>query len=440
MERRCVKALGLVFGVVVASVAFATLAGSGAARGVAKGAVYVAPGGSDQSPCTQAQPCLSFDRGYHVAQSGQVVEIATGAYPAQKISADPSKTGPPNVVFQPAPSASVSAGRVTIFASNVTLQGMRFAWSVQQGADHVTLQNISADGAVYITGAANVSVLGGQVYAPAGVVSDSQIASAHGAVPTGILIDGVSFHDWVDAGPTPGTHHIECLQFGAGINVTVRNSTFQRCEIHDLFIRSWGNTNSSPSPLRNFTIQNNYFGPTLAGYYSLRLAPQTGWPCTNFLIAANTALQNMMSDCNAAGIQFVGNSQPSMSAYGCAHTFGAVWIGNIFASGVPCGSNRVLGSSQSPQGPPPPVTPPGKGDTGPEKPPAADPSPNVVEVRGHISSLSTTALTITGDHSTMTCTRGTNSPSLTGFKLNDKVAATCAPPPRHELIAIAHTD
>ncbi len=38
-----------------------------------------------------------------------------------------------------------------------------------------------------------------------------------------------------------------------------------------------------------------------------------------------------------------------------------------------------------------------------------------------------------------TCARGTNSPSLTGFKLNDRAAATCAPIPRHELLAIAHT-
>jgi hypothetical protein len=32
--------------------------------------------GADANPCTQAAPCLTFDRAYHVAKPGQPVEVA----------------------------------------------------------------------------------------------------------------------------------------------------------------------------------------------------------------------------------------------------------------------------------------------------------------------------------------------------------------------------
>ena len=129
------------------------------------------------------------------------------------------------------------------------------------GANGVTLRNITADGAVYITGASNVSVLGGQVYSPVPVKSDSQIASLRGLVPTNILIDGVSFHDFHDVGPGQ-VNHIECLQVGAAINLTIRNSSFRNCATHDIFIRSWGMLNNSPSPLSNVVVENNLLAKT----------------------------------------------------------------------------------------------------------------------------------------------------------------------------------
>jgi hypothetical protein len=330
----------------------------------------------------------------------------------------------------------------------LTLQGMQFAWSVKPGADHVTLQQIVADGAIYITGAANVAVLGGQVYSATPVTSDSQIASYSGLVPTSILFDGVSFHDWVDAGPTAGANHIECLQIGAGINVTIRNSSFQRCATHDIFVRSWGTLNGNPSPLRNFTIQNNYLGATIGGYYSLRLALQTGWPCTNFLIASNTALQNMFSDCTAVGVQFLGNTQPSMSPYSCTHLFGAIWSGNIFATGVTCGSNRVLASSGAPPPPPggtgskPPGGERGKGETTASPtvaPPATDPSAGSerVQTHGRIVALSASALSVQAESGTTVCSRGTGSPVLKGFAVGDTVTVACSRS-NHDLITIAH--
>ncbi len=50
---------------------------------------------------------LSFDRAYHVATPGAVVQVAGGAYPAQAVKADATKTAPP-IVFEPAPGEQVT--------------------------------------------------------------------------------------------------------------------------------------------------------------------------------------------------------------------------------------------------------------------------------------------------------------------------------------------
>ena len=108
---------------------------------------------------------------------------------------------------------------VQIYGSHLELRNLQTAWNVRPGANGITLRNVMADGAVYITGASNVSVLGGQIYSLLPVKSDSQIASYCGKVPTNILFDGVSFHDFQDVGPG-NVNHIECLQVGSGINLT----------------------------------------------------------------------------------------------------------------------------------------------------------------------------------------------------------------------------
>ena len=66
-------------------------------------ALYVAPNGSDVSDCrSPSAPCASFDRAYHLAAPGAVVEIAGGGYPPQLFSEDPSKTSPDDVVLKAA--------------------------------------------------------------------------------------------------------------------------------------------------------------------------------------------------------------------------------------------------------------------------------------------------------------------------------------------------
>jgi hypothetical protein len=269
--------------------------------------LMVAPNGSDKNSCAAAAPCATFDRAYHQASPGTAVLVAAGSYPQQAITVDARKTGAAaDVVFQPAAGA-VRVSGVSIAGSHVELRNMQTKWAVQSGANGVTLRNVVADGAVSISGASNVSVLGGQVYSPVPVSADPVIASVHGQVPTNILIDGVYFHDFVDVGPGQ-LHHIECLQVGGAINLTIRNSTFRNCGTHDIFIRSWGTINGSPYPLTNIVIQNNSLAATVAGYYAMQILDDlwTASP-TSFSVLNNTAAQGILVRVTHGTAQVAGN-------------------------------------------------------------------------------------------------------------------------------------
>jgi hypothetical protein len=311
----------------------------------------VAVGGSDRNPCSAAQPCATFDRAYHAAAPGQAVFVGAGSYPAQTINVDAAKrSAAADVVFMPASGAQPRIARVVISGSHVELRNLQTPWDVKSTANAVTLRNVSADGPVYISGASNVSVIGGQVYSPRPVSTDSMIASIGGKTPTNILIDGVAFHDFQDVGPG-NAHHIECLQIGAGINLTIRNSSFTNCATHDIFMRSWGMLNNSPSPLSNVVIQNNTFAKTTNGFYAMQVMDDlwTGLPRTSVAILNNTAQQAILVRVTHGTAQVRGNFLPSMSAFFC-NSYGQIaWFDyNTYGAGVPCGPHdRVLNQSSS---------------------------------------------------------------------------------------------
>ncbi len=307
--------------------------------------LYLSSTGSDSNPCTQTAPCLTMDRAYHVASAGETVQVATGTYPAQTIRPDATKTGTSPVVFMPMSGAQVTVARLDVTASSVEFQNMQAPWSVSTPASGVTFRNVSANGAVYISGAANVSVLGGQIFSAVPVSTDSQIASLKGQPPTNILFDGVSFHDFTDVGPGQ-LHHIECLQVGAAVNLTIRDSKFWNCGTHDIFIRSWGFVNSSPSPLSNLLIENNWFAKTVAGFYAMQVLDDlwTGDPPTSVTIRNNSALQTVLVRLSHGSAVVHGNVLPAMSKFLCDSYGQSQWFDyNVYSSGVQCGPHDAVG-------------------------------------------------------------------------------------------------
>jgi hypothetical protein len=356
MSRTRVTKTLILRGALVAVLAAGVLAAAGLGRPASASttlepaaSLYVSPFGSYTSGCTKTAPCRTFDRAYALAKAGQVVEMAGGTYGSQTIPFDATKTSTADVVFRPAAGATVVvAGLVNVDGKHVELRGLRATggWYARKGAQDVTFRDVSA-ALMGIQSASQVSVLGGEV-GPwlANSDGDPKIAKASATttlVPTDILIDGVRFHDIVR--PPGSGYHVECLQVGAAVNLTIRNSRFERCATHGLLVASW----YRGYPLRNVLVENNVFGATMDGYHALKVNVVTSAePCQSCTIRGNTSAQAIAVNVDRTGstISVRGNSTTSadLSPPGwCDHgRYGVFWDGNTFASRPTCGVNATV--------------------------------------------------------------------------------------------------
>ena len=225
-------------------------------------ALYMSPSGRDGGSCTRAAPCASFNRAYALARPGAVIEVGPGSYGAQTIEAQPGRDAP-RVVFRPSGRRRVIvAGELRIRAAFLEFRDMTLAdVELPREAHHVTLRNISNHG-IWMQGAANISVLGGEV--TCGVCPYHPHLDDGGPPdyppPRNILFDGVRFHDWHSAS---ADQHTECLQILAGDGITIRNSVFLNCgtanggrgATANLHISWLGNGPKT----RDIVLENNFF-------------------------------------------------------------------------------------------------------------------------------------------------------------------------------------
>ncbi len=271
--------------------------------------LYLSPSGSDSAACTAAAPCRSFNRAYLVASPGQTVEVAAGSYGSQTINSDAAKTSAADVVFAPAAGAAVTLGALNVSAKHFEVRDITLSeWNLSPGTDDVTLRNLNVRGGIFITGATNVSIVGGSV--GPGVDYHPQFAPWPAGSPiSNIVIDGVDFHDWTR---TSTAVHTECLQIAGGIGITIRNSTFRNCAVMDLSITEYNGS----GPPTDYTIENNVFGPSVSGgYYSLQFNSNAS-ALRNILIRNNSSTQEFLID-NAqptiTNVRVVANIAPIVS-------------------------------------------------------------------------------------------------------------------------------
>ena len=291
-------------------------------------ALHVAPGGSDGGPCSAARPCASFDRAYHVARAGQVVQVRGGAYPNQRITPRANAPGSP-VVFRPAAGARVTVGDLSVTGSQVAFERMAFeSWTADRSAHHLTFRSVQT-GAFFVNSASFIRILGGSV----GPAQDehAQIASwPAGTRPHDILIDRVRFHDFRRSGPDV---HIECLQIGSGLRITIRRSRFVGCDVFALFLTEY-NGGGPPTAVR---IENNVFGAAgSGGFYALAFNQQVAW--SDVVVRHNSFLQATMWPDPQAG--------PPVSGFRVSANVGVAgptacdrrieWSRNVWASGRRC--------------------------------------------------------------------------------------------------------
>jgi len=351
-----------------------TAAGAGPAQKPAS--LFVSPGGSDAGACTRATPCRSFDRAYHRARAGQVVEVAGGTYPSQSLSAAPGKSSSAHVVFRPAPGGTVTmGGRLTLRGvTHLTLTGFRFPRSdpdfelLLDGCNtDVSLVNSSGRRFFILEGNSQITFAGGSWggYGTPGD-EDSAIGTAGpsgperscGGKPAGparqIVFDHVTFHDvfWNVPDTNWGGSHPDCFEINGYVDgVTIRNSTFTRC----------GNTFLSiytdQGPVRNVVVANDTF--TDLGddsWYGMQIKNTQPFPISGVVLRDNTyrpdnphaygpysPIRTEADPLGGTPMQVTGNSfQRGPSASECAKYRGAPyrvsWTSNQFLLGRRCGS------------------------------------------------------------------------------------------------------
>jgi len=303
--------------------------------------VYVSTNGSDSNGCTKAAPCKTFDRAYRVADPGDVVEVAGGAYPGQTINVDSSKTASDDVLFRPAAGAAVTlSSPLTVYGRHLELRDMTFRYEIQAGASDVTLRNIVAPGRIRITsnGTAfprDIAIIGGEI--GPGVDSHPQIGSngtTTSASPTNILFDGVRFHDFTIS---PGSSaHVECLQVWAVDGLTIRNSRFENCYHFDIFLQKLPG-GAAPTPT-NILIENNFLDCCGGGFYSIRMSDTHGESWRDVVVRNNSSNKalNVAPGVPYSNVKFISNIAPMLDG---APKAGVTVDYNIWYAGSAIGPN-----------------------------------------------------------------------------------------------------
>ena len=225
--------------------------------------LYVAPGGSG-SACTSSAPCGSFDAAYAAAAPGDTVQVAGGTYSGQSITAS-NKTSGANVVFQPAPGATVKVAGIDVYRSRVTFKSMDLGnedlnirkqdVSNPAPVDSVTAQDLTGRN-FNIFDATNVTIHGGE-WGPASDCggpyggSNNSLRRIAGTVPTNITIEDTVIHEVQSYDLVKC--HIEGLAIFAGQNVTVRRTKFYGNSIYDVFLQP------NSGAIGNVMFENNWF-------------------------------------------------------------------------------------------------------------------------------------------------------------------------------------
>jgi hypothetical protein len=327
--RLSILAASVVLGLVLIGSAVALVFSSGGTMATPK-ILSVSTLGSDGNRCTKAEPCLSLDRAYDVAASGDTVEIESGTYGDQLITGEKKA---PAVVLKPALGATVTVGKLGIDADQLEVRNVATTGDLAVGgqSDFATIQNVHVHSRLYIAGARDLKMIGGDV-GPY-VDAPSWITHENGVVPQRVLIQGVHFHDFTVS--DPGIH-TECLVVIAGEGLTLRGNRWTGCAVFNL---SLGFCCESPRPPTNVVIENNFFGRSISDA-GTTIHFNSNLPAANITIRNNSAEGGFALDqgqATFANVRVLANIVPFT---GCGR---ASWSYNVMTGGkCPGLKNKVV--------------------------------------------------------------------------------------------------
>ena len=306
----------------------------------------------DATTALTLQPGQSWDAAYEAAAFGDTILLAGGDHGHQTISSERGDRNAVNdhITFQGIVGVKVSLDDLDVYAAHITIRGIEVkGLSIEGSGDRhggdVLIESVSIRSGD-LTSARNVTYRDVE-FGPNrdGASSrypwpqDGLIVNAwppwDGRHPRDILFDRVRFHD-VTA-PISNAHS-DCLQLTAGEDVTIRNSSFVRCEHANVMLAP------DQGPIRNVVIEGNFFARTISAHYSINATskskPPSQW--NQLTITGNTELQGTRLD--APGITFTHNKRESMTANMCsaAARAGSLIDSNTYRSGEKCGPNDVI--------------------------------------------------------------------------------------------------
>jgi hypothetical protein len=323
--------------------------------------VFVSLAGSDENPCSRAAPCRSLNRAYNVARPGQVVEVAGGRYPGQRVQDTSGHTMPRKVVIRPAKGARVSfTGPLELsnvrhlVLRDVKIEPFPAHWPLYMACvSHIRLENVGGGRRFLLSKGTDVLIKGGSWggYGARGeqdtlIGSGGSSSSCYGpgeaeGPSRRVVLDGVTFRDvfWGKTVPEffPESHP-DCLQLDSVEGLIIRNSRFLRCA--QVFIGFYGD-----GALTSVLIENNVFAKIGTDSYYGTVLEDAGKPgsCGNVTFRHNTHDDSggdnplarrgfgfLRINCRGGRVKVVGNIfHTGPRADSCALN-GAVWTHNVY--------------------------------------------------------------------------------------------------------------
>jgi hypothetical protein len=274
------------------------------ARAAGSPALLVAPGGSDAGCLRRAGTCGSLSGAYSRARPGDVIELAPGNYPLQRL---PQRgLGGRPVVVRAAKPGTVSLAGLDVNTGSITIEGVRLTdgLAAQPGRSDsassiagITIKDVDMPWAFIYADQLRLeggSVGGFNACDPRNLEDGIEIWERDGVPTNGVTISGVLIHD-VDGGHdgtcggTAGAgRHVDCVQILGGQNVTIRGSIFTGCATSGVIARPYEGARLGP-----VTIENNAFGRVLHPGSAIELGDSGGGDaCTGpMVVRANTIVE-----------------------------------------------------------------------------------------------------------------------------------------------------
>jgi chitodextrinase len=313
--------------------------------GSSSASVFLSPSGSDGNPCSQSQPCLSFDRAYQVAVPGATVEVAAGTYGMQTIN-EPQKSSP-DVVFRPAAGAAVTLGDIDV-TSGAHIEFRDFTLTQdsynRQNAQYITWRRISMRD-FFVRGADHISYIDSDVGPNTGADEMNWITAPYQSTDpaSDILLDDVTIHDFTKH---MSGSHVDCIGIDDVDGLTIRNSHISRCAHFSII---FGNDTNSGRAARNVLLENNFLDCCDAsggGYYSIGFGGIDG----NVMIRYNSADLGFgwLNDTSLVPNGLITIDSNVIDNNNSANCSRATWTYNVVASGSACGGTLAATGFVSP--------------------------------------------------------------------------------------------